>query len=727
MAEVKTIQAGPFSGDDTIKMVKNLLRYDIPFLLLGKSSIGKSYSITELAKEFRVPHSFLFIGSEKPSNIEGLPRLVGQKADTGDILEFFKPNWFPNAPLIQKYVSNGKKLFDKKIVGAYTGKKNELQSGKDFYALNNLLETLSKLKWDSSVTTSQEFELINKKMATSTSMGQILTSKPVLFEREIEKEKDISDPNTIVKDELRDLNLYLCTILGYGNYWLILDELDKVDEREKDKYAPLLHIVRERHIKDYSFQTLNDGKGAMVPEKVRGGSNYKTIKRLVDESIEEGLPLLDGRVIGIANATAEIEDALFRRFLHIVVEDVMMINKPEPRLADMRRCFEDVNKMAEKDFGGSGLLGGLEMKYIPEINLQWQYGFFPKLLNTMDSLGNFFYLNLMEKFATIGKDAPKNPSKYEALLLNKTKTSALYKIVRNNFAVVSDNGQEMSPKDSQTLREEIMQCVNVQIGINLGVEKDIAPETATAGVTEEDKTDLLRESTLETINTYLKDNGPKETALLIGAQLEEEFPSDDIPVPIMVHNWVDAALAYIRVTLYDESRVFSQMDINKYLTPVILKTIYKKILGANLDPNSKKMAIQKISLLFGKVFVGDQVSVDALTFDPETVSEQAETMISEVVPKLELSYMGTDIWFLIDHICKKQERMTQFQQQQKELYNRLVEVWGDQIKEQANKHIQAYDAQLKKTNPEKHPNKYKGLKTRISRAIRVKTLFLGEE
>ena len=31
----------------------------------------------------------------------------------------------------------------------------------------------------------------------------------------------------------------------------------------------------------------------------------------------------------------------------------------------------------------------------------------------------------MEKFATIGKDAPKNPSKYEALLLNKTKTSAM--------------------------------------------------------------------------------------------------------------------------------------------------------------------------------------------------------------------------------------------------------------------------------------------------------------
>ena len=161
MAEVKTVQAEPFSGEETIKMVKNLIRYDIPFLLLGKSSIGKSYSITELAKEFRVPHSFLFIGSEKPSNIEGLPRLVGKKADTGDILEFFKPNWFPNAPLIQKYIVNGKKLFDQKIIGAYTGKKNDLQSGKDYSALNNLLETLSKLKWETPSTKSESFELID--------------------------------------------------------------------------------------------------------------------------------------------------------------------------------------------------------------------------------------------------------------------------------------------------------------------------------------------------------------------------------------------------------------------------------------------------------------------------------------------------------------------------------------------------------------------------------------
>ena len=106
-------------------------------------------------------------------------------------------------------------------------------------------------------------------------------------------EAQVIDPNKFVKDEIRDLCLYLTTILGYGNYWLILDELDKVDEREKDKYAPLLHITRERHIKDYSFRTLNNGKGAGVPEKVISGSKYTVVKGLIDEAIKEELPLLE--------------------------------------------------------------------------------------------------------------------------------------------------------------------------------------------------------------------------------------------------------------------------------------------------------------------------------------------------------------------------------------------------------------------------------------------------
>ena len=178
-------------------------------------------------------------------------------------------------------------------------------------------------------------------------MGTTL-NKPFTFTREIETETQVIDPNKFVKDEMRDMCLYLTTILGYGNYWLILDELDKVDEREKDKYAPLLHITRERHIKDYSFRTLNNGKGAGVPEKVISGSKYTVIKGLIDEAIKEELPLLDGRVIGIANATADIEDALFRRFCHIVVEEVMMVNKPDQNLAKWRMCFQDLNEK----FGG---------------------------------------------------------------------------------------------------------------------------------------------------------------------------------------------------------------------------------------------------------------------------------------------------------------------------------------------------------------------------------------
>ena len=74
------------------------------------------------------------------------------------------------------------------------------------------------------------------------------------------------------KDEVRDLSLYLSTILGYGNFWLVLDELDKVDENEQDKYAPLLHIVRERIIKNFSMRTLNEGEGAGVPMKVDSGT-----------------------------------------------------------------------------------------------------------------------------------------------------------------------------------------------------------------------------------------------------------------------------------------------------------------------------------------------------------------------------------------------------------------------------------------------------------------------
>ena len=59
-----------FSGERTIQLVKQLIRYDIPFLLLGKSSIGKSYSVilsSENCNSLYIPPGFAhgFIGLDK--------------------------------------------------------------------------------------------------------------------------------------------------------------------------------------------------------------------------------------------------------------------------------------------------------------------------------------------------------------------------------------------------------------------------------------------------------------------------------------------------------------------------------------------------------------------------------------------------------------------------------------------------------------------------------------
>ena len=64
-----------FAGDKLLKLILQLVRYDIPPLIVGKSSIGKSYTLIELTKKWRMPSSMLYIGSEKPENIEGLAKL----------------------------------------------------------------------------------------------------------------------------------------------------------------------------------------------------------------------------------------------------------------------------------------------------------------------------------------------------------------------------------------------------------------------------------------------------------------------------------------------------------------------------------------------------------------------------------------------------------------------------------------------------------------------------
>lgn len=462
-----------FSGENTINLVKQFIRYDIPFLLLGISSIGKSYSIIDMANRWRMPHSILYIGSEKPSNIEGLPRLVGRRSETGDMLEFFKPNWFPNSLLIASYVSSGKAVFDSYVETAYNGDKKGVLEGSNFRELNEIFEGLFQWKWLSTSTESQDLVLPKQNSASGGINKPFKVSRELLDEKEL-FEKTTENPNFLQKDEVRDMCLYLSTILGYGNFWLILDELDKVDEAEKDKYAPLLHIVRERTIKNFSMRTLNEGEGAGVPDKVQKGS-YKNIKDRIDESIAKKFPLLDTRIIGIANATAGIEEALFRRFLHIIVEQVMMVSTPPQELMSLRNCLSEVASGVQQ--GQNQFLANLEFKLLQEVNLQWQFSFFPKLINKQDASNNFILRNLQKSISSIGIDAlekgfENNPAQTTATLLNSASDSALFKIVRNNFGV----DDEISTSLSVAFQSKIYSCLVQEVLGSMSYATDIVSE-----------------------------------------------------------------------------------------------------------------------------------------------------------------------------------------------------------------------------------------------------------
>jgi len=440
-----------------------------------------------MASRWRMPHSILYIGSEKPSNIEGLPRLVGRRSETGDMLEFFKPNWFPNRLHISQYVKNGKKIFDDFAKKAYTGDKERLLSGSDFVSLNEVFEGIFQWKWDSNTTESQDMILPKLGTADGVLNKPFKVSRELLDEKEI-FEKTTENPNFVQKDEVRDLSLYLSTVLGYGNFWLILDELDKVDENEKDKYAPLLHIVRERIIKNYSMRTLNNGNGAGVPMKVEQGS-YATIKAQVDESIEKGFPVLDTRIIGIANATANIEEALFRRFLHVIVEEVMMVSDPPKQLADLRNCLSQVTESTME--GANQFLSNLEFKLLAEVNLQWQFNFFPKLINRNDGKNNYIVEDLLRKLSNIKASSGNIEQKLKddfsvasTMLTEATGDSALFKIIRNNYGL----DDEMNTQTSLNFQSKIYGCLVSEV-LGQGISQEVSKGSAAAAIGSDELTE----------------------------------------------------------------------------------------------------------------------------------------------------------------------------------------------------------------------------------------------
>ena len=93
------------------------------------------------------------------------------------------------------------------------------------------------------------------------------------------------------------------------------------------------------------MRTLNGGKGSGVPNKVQIGSDYSLVKRNLDESIDNSMPLLDTELLALPTLH-KISKTLFRRFCHLIVEDVMMITQPDQSLDAMRQCLAKLPREA---------------------------------------------------------------------------------------------------------------------------------------------------------------------------------------------------------------------------------------------------------------------------------------------------------------------------------------------------------------------------------------------
>jgi hypothetical protein len=380
-------------NDKMIQYILNLIRYDIPILLTGSSSIGKSYTILGIASQYNIPHQILYVGSEKADNIEGLPKLTGLSSED-DKLSYLKPYWFPDSDMIKTKVSNGKLIFEN-INSVCFNKGFKF----NYPALSGLLNDLSKISYEGNSLTTE---------------GTI-DGKKFKFSREGVNSK-------YGVNELQDVCLFITTILGFGNYWLVLDELDKVDEIDADKYAPMLHIVRERILKDYNLVEINGGKGVNAA-KVEGDDYFPIYAKLV-EDIEKENNILDTRIIAISNQTEninEISEALFRRFVQIIVTDVLILKKVDEETDFIKQCL--AKKQTEK------YVKDVPIAYLDEINLQWLYGFLPKILNTGDG-GNFIREDFIKALSDSNQSVDSIP---EEKVFSDTFGTAFYKLLYDNF------------------------------------------------------------------------------------------------------------------------------------------------------------------------------------------------------------------------------------------------------------------------------------------------------
>jgi hypothetical protein len=610
MAEKKA-----FDGKLTIDTTLQLIRYNIPVLMLGKSSIGKSYTLIDITKKWNMPHSLLYIGSEKSENIEGVPKLT-EREEGREILDYLQPYWFPNAKVITKSVKNGRKLFDKFV-------KTYWDEGKFDYGyqdLSSLLNALSYLKWTSKDIKGNEggYEmdatlvdrdwLGGKERTLNDKKPFPLVKKPQQVRKDDGVESELINPDEYKEDDLRDFCLYLTTVLGYGNFWLILDEIDKVEEHDKDKFAPLLHIVRERTLKNFTMIDINNGDGIGIPEKLQGGNNgYKVIIDNVNEQIDIGQSVLDTRVMGIANKTKNIEEALFRRFIQLVAEDVLIWRPSEitQSQSKIEGCLVDVKQGMVKNDIQQGELFVPEnlIQRIDEINLQWQYNFLPNMLNHTDIQSNLFIANLKHEYAMNEKTGD------EYTWAEVKKFTALYKVLEDNFKTFETQDGLFNTA------EQLFDCLAAEWLTDTAIGENIrSAEEEAQGIRGE------IEQSFETLGD------PELASIEISEKLREAY-QDVVVAPSTLqtraqnlHTWTDDVMAYMKQTMYSPNgRLTPLADVYEYLIPALINVFYTEI---GKDPLNQADTVAAVTAKFQAFFSTlsmDMGDVSKLSFDKGAV------------------------------------------------------------------------------------------------------------
>lgn len=545
----------PLSNNDMIRYIINLIRYDIPILMAGKSSIGKSFTILKLAEQWGMPNSVLYVGSEKADNIEGLPKLIDPKAEEKEnVLTYYKPYWFPTQRLIQNAVKRGYDVFNQKIRPNFASPDfNNLP----YSVVMGLLYALRPQKFLSNET-SATFDLVDKSGFIVEGDNKICNGNVTLTRELVPLDAESS---LGYQNELHDLCLFLCTLAGLGNYWLILDELDKVQQEEADKFAPMLHIVRERRLKVYNMREFNEGRGADVANNVVKGS-YVPIYNMIEDALMNDKSVLDTRIISISNKTdniIDISDALFKRFVQVVIGDILVLDQVESKLSEIRQCLSAI----ETKIGGSQ--GDLTVGKLEEINLQWQFGFLPRILNNNDIEGNFIRKNYLEKVLPALNMPDENARKQRINELGKL--TALYKLCVDNFT------EEVTIKDidgnKQSIPDLVMDCLKEQFSSLKQAEQ----------VETRNPMDIIKEF-------QKKGFDDKDTALAVYDFLMDKYkliPSGESRY-IEMENLIRYAFDFIRYTAYadgyDDSKIanaveYNPLSINAYLIPLMIKFTLK--------------------------------------------------------------------------------------------------------------------------------------------------------